>query len=354
MIAIEKQAVEQAKRLLQEVTGESVTAVSPPPGMACDFILHSGPLSFLIEAKQASSAASVYWAAKRLRRLASEYHEKTRASSAVVPLLVVPYMGEAGRRLCEEEGLSWFDLSGNANIRAPGLRILISGQRNQFKKRGRKATPFAPQASRLARQFLIGHPRHYTQKDLVELTGLDQGFVSRVLRSLEKERLVSRQGRLFEVVNRSLLLDSWQEAYDFEKHQIVKGHIPARSSEDLLLSLSHAFYGEGLLSAATGLAGAWLLTHFASFRLVTLYLPDTPPQQLLANLGFREEEKGANVWLVIPNDTSVFAGRQERDGLLCVHPVQVYLDLKFHPERASEAAERVRNEYLRGKDHAKP
>jgi len=120
----------------------------------------------------------------------------------------------------------------------------------------------------------------------------------------------------------------------------------------LLASLAAAFCDEGLTTAATGLAGAWLLTHFASFRLVTLYVDREPPQELLTKLGFRHGDRGANTWLVIPNDEGVFAGRDEQDGIGCAHPVQVYLDLKFHPERSSEAAQRVRERYLDGNEHA--
>jgi hypothetical protein len=49
---------------------------------------------------------------------------------------------------------------------------------------------------------------------------------------------------------------------------------------------------------------------------------------------------------VAPNDAGVFQGTGDRDGVRCVHPVQIYLDLKEHPERASDAAERVRAEFL--------
>jgi len=49
---------------------------------------------------------------------------------------------------------------------------------------------------------------------------------------------------------------------------------------------------------------------------------------------------------VVPNDAGVFHGSVEKDGIRCVHPVQAYIDLKGHPERASEAAERLRNDFL--------
>jgi hypothetical protein len=50
---------------------------------------------------------------------------------------------------------------------------------------------------------------------------------------------------------------------------------------------------------------------------------------------------------VIPNDAGVFQGAEAQDGLRCVHPVQAYVDLKAHAERATEAAERRRSERLR-------
>ncbi len=94
----------------------------------------------------------------------------------------------------------------------------------------------------------------------------------------------------------------------------------------------------GIEHAATGLAGAWLLTHFAAFRTVTCYVADLPPKAVLDSLGFHEDERGANLWLALPRDEGLFLGAQEKDGLPCAHPVQVWLDLKGQPERAGEAA----------------
>ncbi|MFH1690940.1 MAG: hypothetical protein ABIE42_12030 [Candidatus Eisenbacteria bacterium] len=81
-------------------------------------------------------------------------------------------------------------------------------------------------------------------------------------------------------------------------------------------------------------------------RIVTIYLPKPPPLSLIEGLGFREDARGANVWLVGPSDEGVFHGASDRDGVRCVHPVQAYLDLGAHPERASEAFEHLRAELL--------
>ena len=98
-----------------------------------------------------------------------------------------------------------------------------------------------------------------------------------------------------------------------------------------------AFRGDALAEqqvehAATGLAAAWALTRFAAFRIATIYLPTDPSPALLERLGYREDARGANLWLVVPNDEGVFQGAVEKDGIRCVHPAQVYVDLKDHPE----------------------
>jgi hypothetical protein len=142
------------------------------------------------------------------------------------------------------------------------------------------------------------------------------------------------------------LLDAWREAYDFFKHHVIRGHVVARSGDALLRQLAATLDKASVSYAATGLAAAWLLDRFAGFRTVTLYLAQAPSAELLADLLFRQDSRGANVWLVVPNDEGVFQGAAIQDGVRCVHPVQAYLDLHAHPERAEEAALKLRNEHM--------
>ena len=58
------------------------------------------------------------------------------------------------------------------------------------------------------------------------------------------------------------------------------------------------------------------------------------------------------MWLVVPNDEGVFYGAAECEGIRCVHPVQMYLDLKDHPERSVEAAAQLRQTLLRKETRA--
>ena len=189
------------------------------------------------------------------------------------------------------------------------------------------------------------------QRILASSTGLDEGHVSRIVGKLLECGLVERGMEGIRVADANLLLDSWQEEYRFDRHTVLRGHIAAGSGDGLTRSLAGTLSKMEVTYAVTALPAAWLWTRHAGFRLTTVYLSEIPSATLLADTGFREEPRGANTWLVIPNDEGVFDGASEVEGIRCVHPVQAYLDLKDHPERAREAAAELRSGLLlRGRD----
>lgn len=312
-----------------------------------DLFLNAGKHTFQVEFKTSSARTPMIQAISRF-----EEHTKNQRKD-VIPLLIVPYMGETGRRFCEEHEIAWMDLSGNARIKAPGLHVLIEGKPNRFKKAGRPPNLFAPKSSRIVRQFLIQPDRALNQRELSQATDLDEGYTSRIVRRFEETGLMVRsETGLLSPKDPEQLLDAWHDAYDFMKHHIVKGHVAARSGDELLHRIADMLDRLHVDHAATGLGGAWLYTHFTNFRLATFYLYHLPTDALSAELGFREDDRGANTWLVIPNDEGVFHGSEVREGIRCVHPVQVYLDLKSHPERSAEAASRLRQECLKWREDA--
>jgi hypothetical protein len=311
-----------------------------------DAIVEIAGNTFVIEWKGSSTVARVADAARQARQYAAKVGKRA------LPVVAVPYMGPAGRAQCEQAGVGWFDLSGNAHLAGPGLRVKVEGQPNRYKGPGRPASAFAPKSSRIAR-WLLMHPKQpLSQRELASATKMDEGFTSRIVAKLEQDELIARDpdGRI-RPRDPSLLLDAWAEVYSFAKHRILRGHVAARTSETQLRSMSEVLGKKRQTYAATGLAAAWLLNRFASFRIVTIYLASAPEAPLLELLGFREAETGANTWLVVPNDEGVFQGAKVQDGVRCVHPIQAYLDLEGHPERAKEAAERLRERLFEMRNH---
>ena len=206
---------------------------------------------------------------------------------------------------------------------------------------------FAAKSSRVARQLLFQPQRFQTQTELARQTGLGDGYVSKMVSRLTHEDyLFANDAGAVRPRDPNLLLDAWHEAYDFNRHRIIKGHVPARSGDELIQRIVKGFSREKLEYAATGLARAWLYTRFAAFRLVTFYLSSMPSHSLLKGMDFSDEPSGANLWLVLPDDDGVFHGSQEQDENQCASPVQAYIDLKGHPERATDAAAMLRKRLL--------
>jgi len=345
-IALHQRSLNDIPRRLAELLAIPETELkverrrATPSGQA-DMVISWGDKIMIIECKASGQADSVAMAARQARDFANA------VSEAAIPMVVVPYMGEVGQRLCEEAGVSWLDLSGNARIVAPGLRVQIEGKPNRFKRQGRPRSLFAPKSARIARWLLMKRDQAFTQRELARMSGLDEGFTSRIVRGLEEQRLVEREAAgAVRVANYDTLLDAMREAYDFSKHHIVRGHVAARSSDEVLRRLAESLHRDKIKYAATGLAGAWLWSGFAGFRLVVLFVSELPDAKACGQMGFHEMGRGENVWLVQPNDAGVFDGSEVRERISCAHPVQIYLDLKDHPERSNEAADDLRKKLL--------
>ena len=328
-----------------EVPGHAVSRCIDAPcanGGSWDALLSVGAHTFALEWKRSGS----------LNQVALAIHHMTEARDGlpdgVIPLLAVPYMGEPARERCAQTGLLWLDLSGNARIVTAGIFYQNLGHPNLFRRPGRPESAFGPKGSRIARRLLMDAGETFRQRTLAASTGLDEGHVSRIVGKLLEAGLVERGSDGIGVTDADLLLDSWCEEYRFDRHTVLRGHIAAGSGDSLTRSLAGTLSKIEVSYAATALPAAWLWTRHAGFRLATVYLPEIPSAALLTDLGFREESRGANTWLVVPNDEGVFDGASEVEEVRCVHPVQAYLDLLSHPERAREAAAELRSALLLG------
>ncbi|MCY4623945.1 MAG: hypothetical protein OXC99_02955 [Chloroflexi bacterium] len=307
-------------------------------GMACGH-------TFALEWKRSGSLGHVAPAIHELQA------RGRRLPRRVIPVLSVPYMGEAARARCAEAGLSWLDLSGNARIMAPGVFYQNLGQPNLFRRPGRPEPAFGARGARVARHLLMQPSATWRQRALAEAAGLDAGHTSRIVAKLLELGLVKRGEGGIHVPDAGALLDAWRDDYRFDRHEVVRGHIAAASGDQLVDAIARSLSTIEVPYAVTALPAAWLWTRHAGFRLVTVYLGEYPSPAVAEALGFQEEPRGANVWLVVPNDNGVFAGASLVDGVRAVHPVQAYLDLKGHPERSAEAADALRRLILQGGGH---
>lgn len=339
-VEVEREARHRLPSLLASLLDISADQVKiePVDHRGYDELVRIGDRRWLVKVKSSGSPGIITAAAERMASAAAD------AGPEALALLVVPYMTHAGTKTAAELGLNWLDLSGNARLRDRGLYVRVEGRPNKFPQRGRPATPFAPKSARIARVLLLDPWRWWRQKDLAEETGLDDGHLSRIVRRLDDDGLLEIPSAEFRADDPEVLLDAWADAYRFNRHDIVPAHVTGSGTE-LAAELHRRLTDAGIGHAFTGLPAAWALAHHARYRLASIYV-EGDPRAVLDAAGMRRGERGANVQLIGPDDHGVFAGTQEVEGLPCVSPPQVYLDLLHLPERAQEAADQLRSDRL--------
>jgi hypothetical protein len=336
---IERDALRNVPRLLAELLDEpdaGLTTEEPQPGSRIDLLARDAHgREWAIEFKGTSGPGQVDQAAKQL---------ETFGDTDAIPLLVVPFMSEAGAKTAERAALNWIDLSGNASIRDEGLRVWVQGRPAEHRSPGRPSSPFAPRSARISRVLLLEPERWWRQRDLVAKTRLDDGNVSRIVRRLDEAALLERRDKELRPRDPDLLLDAWAQEYRFDRHDAISGHISG-SGIEVARNLAENLDKRQVKHAFTGLPAAWAIDRFAQFRLTAVYV-DGDPRDVVELLDIRQGSKGANVQILGPDDAGAFAGEQQRDGLTCVSTVQIYLDLLNLPERAKEAAQHLRDHHL--------
>ncbi|MBX9718512.1 MAG: hypothetical protein K2X36_06670 [Microbacteriaceae bacterium] len=333
-VELEREAAHRLPRIVAELFDESEPGEVLTPASRdsrVDGFIEAGGRRWAVEVKASSSPGTIAAAADQLA---------TVTGQDVVPVLVVPYMTPAGARAAADRRLNWIDLSGNACLRGDDLYVRVQGRPNQFSARGRPSSAFAPKSSRVARALLLDPARWWVQKEIADHTRLDRGHVSRVVRRLDDDQLLERDGYRLRPRDPDLMLDAWADAYRFDRHDILSGHLSGAGIE-LARDLDQRLHSAKVDHAFTGLPAAWAINRFARFRLTSVYVAGDPRTAANA-VGLRRNERGANVQLIGPDDDGVFDGQRMIGDLPCVSPVQVYLDLGSLPERAAEAAEQLR------------
>jgi hypothetical protein len=337
--------LDAARRKLEEAVRAPVD--EEPLGRtdaSIDALFRVGDRRLAVELKSNARSATVSQAVARLRK----YREQL--SSDVDLLLVVPRMGDVGAQICEREGVNWIDLRGNASIELPQIRVFIGGRRDDdaafssYSDAESGINPFSKKASRITHAFLLNPRVAWTRSDLQNVTGLDKGYVSKILAELVERRYLEQSGKtrgaMLRVVDPIVLLDAWRERYKPER-PAAWGLVASRNGEETVQRVTQEFSTARVQYALTGLAAAADYAEFGSFRRVDVYLADSLPKEVAALLNVGPDQRGRNVALYIDR-TACTIGPQRRHGVTFASPVLTYMDLAHSPERSTEAAEEMR------------
>jgi hypothetical protein len=144
----------------------------------------------------------------------------------LVPMIIAPYISKKESKLLIDQGISWIDLSGNMLIKVPqSIYIERTGKTNKFPDTSPIKKIYEGISSLVCRALLL-NPNGFTSLfEIVDFinnrnTTITIGTVSKVLKSLEEELIVSKSESKISLKNPEVLLDNLTEGYlDYSKRK---------------------------------------------------------------------------------------------------------------------------------------
>jgi hypothetical protein len=282
----------------------------------------------LLEAKRSLDPRG---ASELARRLGAELPDE-------VVIVVSPYLTASVRDRLRVSGLGYVDFTGNARLtlRSPGLYIETAGADHDPNPPMRPTRSLrGPKAGRVVRA-LCDFREPGGVRDLASKTGLNAGYVSRILALLDREMLVERdpRGRILKV-DWERLLRRWAEDVPFESRGETASYLEPRGLPALLGRLPSS----GLRYVISGSLAASRLAPIAPPRLAVIYVESL--ERAAESWSVRPAETGGNVLLVLPTDDWVFTGVRDVEGINYAAPSQVAADLLTSPGRGPAEAEEL-------------
>ena len=267
----------------------------------------------------------------------------------LVPLIVAKYLSPDRRKQCQEEDVSFLDLSGNVFLEFGSLYIERIGFPNRFPEKRRRRSPFSDKASLILRAAFSDIKKVWGVRELAQSVGLDPGFVSRMAQELEKRNYVSRDASKLKLRDPKSLLEDWVREYDYKRNQEIRYFSLAKGPEQIIDKLIAAKIPNDLPYALGLHAGANLVDPYAVYNEVHIYIQNKGAiNQFAEKLKLREAREGANLIFMLPYyKYSVFYGKQKIRKMWVVSDLQLYLDLYNYPVRGLEQAEHLYEKRLK-------
>lgn len=261
------------------------------------------------------------------------------------PIRVVgaPFITEAARLLCIDEGVGYVDLAGNCRIVEPNIYISHHGGAKPKAAQRELKSIFAPKSAQILRVLLRHADRAWKVTDLAEAAEVSVGQVSNVRKALVEREWADVEPDGLRLTNRDALLRDWRAHYTppIGERQSFYTALHGKMLETALADALAEANRAGRAAAASFTAADWLAPYG---RVPTTYLVAEPKAlgALVDHLKLKPVESGANVEILIPDEEQPFIDmRQPRSGLWTTSPLQTFLDLGAAGERGVEAADHL-------------
>jgi len=254
-------------------------------------------------------------------------------------LLLAPFISEESAKICQEAGIGYADLAGNARLSFDHIFIETRSADNPFREKRETRSLFAPRATRVLRVLLQGPLRPWKVSELAQSAQVSLGWVSATRQQLLAREWAAEEPGGLRVTKPGAILDAWAKVDDWEKrtrtHEYsVLVNDPLELAEKLKEVLSSQ------PPVFTQWFAGWLRHPHTSTPVVTAYVKQFPDDVIIKEklLGRRVSAGGGALRLVLPKEDGVFHPSQAVRGFELVSDVQIYLDLLRGGLRGEEQA----------------
>jgi len=190
---------------------------------------------------------------------------------------------------------------------------------------------------------LLNRPDYpWSQKELVERTGLSKGLVSRLTQHLADEGLIKQAERTLGVERGGALLDAWAARDEWRKRTTVHQYSLLEAEPEEIARRVSRIFSSNERPVFTQWFAANLRRAYTIPPAVSAYVPRFLESKQESELGARRVLDGGSLWLVVPRDRGVFLETQQIGEFTLACDAQIYLDLLETGLRGPEQAHALR------------
>ena len=272
------------------------------------------------------------------------------------PLIVVPYLNDEALSTLEKQKVSCLDRSGNGLIFAPDFAVQRSGMPRKSPIIQPKLKIYSGNSSRFTRCFLL-RPEYSSLSDLrhfalSRLSNVEQisslaersimtlGTASKVVKELEEELLIKRDGKRLYVTDADRLMKNLLANHVSRRTTTILGktslstdevwqRLDQATSSEFVAHAALKYTATGLASAARyrALSGPDRLTIYVNDLNLVAALIDVSPTRVFPNIELVDNQ----------SDLAYFDARQDGNKIW-TSPIQTWLELASGGPREQEAA----------------
>lgn len=308
---------------------------------------------FAAEAKSGNTPRILEEALRQAQREARE--------TGLLPMVIVPFLGEKRLERLLEEGVSGLDLCGNGIVIVPGRMLLRrSGEPNRYPESRPARFAYRGATSLVPRVFL--RRTEYGSvgqiKEEIEAAGASVALstVSKALARMAEDLIIDRSAKRISLLQPDKLIDQLAESFVAPRaERIERAKVSAPMAELFRLAGDPVPTGEravrvgGTRLVVSGLSSQYRYAAGLRADAPTLFCNDLSEFRRRAAGVWRPTDRFADMTVIeTPDQTPFFDAQRDKDGVIYASPVQSYLELvSGNEKRDREMAVSVRDRILR-------